>query len=80
MLFRSGLDVAKQKEATTKAVKAFNELLPVIPLYERFGNNPILEGVRVVGWPADNDPLFSNAAYADSYVIISMLEGRLSAK
>ena len=75
-----GLDVAKQKEVVTKAIKAFNELLPVIPLYERFGNNPILEGVRVVGWPKDDDPLFQNAAYADSYVIISMLEGRLQSK
>jgi peptide/nickel transport system substrate-binding protein len=75
-----GLDVAKQKAATTKAVRAFNELLPMIPLYERFGNNPILEGVRVVGWPKDDDVLFQNAAYADSYVIISMLEGRLQPK
>jgi peptide/nickel transport system substrate-binding protein len=75
-----GLDVAKQKAATTKAVRAFNELLPMIPLYERYGNNPILEGVRVVGWPKDDDVLFQNAAYADSYVIISMLESRLQPK
>ena len=75
-----GLDVAKQKAATTKAVRAFNELLPMIPLYERFGNNPILEGVRVVGWPKDDDVLFQNAAYADSYVIISLLDGRLQPK
>lgn len=75
-----GLDVAKQKETVTKAIKAFNELLPVIPLYERFGNNPILEGVRVTGWPKDDDPIFKNAAYADSYVIMSMLEGKLQPK
>jgi len=76
----AGLDVTKQKTVVTKAVRAFNELLPVFPLYERFGNNPILEGVRVVGWPKDDDVLFKNAAYADSYVIISMLEGKLQAK
>ena len=75
-----GLDRDKQKVAVTKAVKAFNELLPLLPLYERFGNNPILEGVRVVGWPKDDDPLLQNAAYADSYIIISMLEGRLQPK
>ncbi len=75
-----GLDVAKQKVVVTKAIRAFNELLPVLPLYERFGNNPILEGTRVVGWPKDDDPLFQNAAYADSYVIISMLDGRLQPK
>ncbi|MFN8514667.1 MAG: ABC transporter substrate-binding protein [Chloroflexia bacterium] len=76
----AGLDVTKQKEVVTKAIKAFNELLPLIPLYERFGNNPILEGVRVVGWPKDDDPIFKNAAYADSYVIMSMLEGKLQPK
>lgn len=75
-----GLDVEKQKAATTKMVKAFNELLPILPLYERFGNNPILEGVRVVGWPKDEDPIFQNSAYADSYIIMSMLEGKLQAK
>ena len=75
-----GLDVEKQKESVTKMVKAFNELLPIVPLYERFGNNPILEGVRVVGWPKDDDVLFQNSAYADSYVIISMLEGKLQPK
>ena len=26
---------------------AFNELLPIIPLWERYGNNPALEGTRV---------------------------------
>jgi peptide/nickel transport system substrate-binding protein len=75
-----GLDVAKQKEAVTQGVQAFNELLPMIPLYERFGNNPILEGVRAVGWPKDDDKIFKNAAYADSYVIMSMLEGKITAK
>ncbi len=75
-----GLDVAKQKESTTKMVKAFNELLPILPLYERFGNNPILEGVRVVGWPKDDDVIFQNSAYADSYIIMSMLEGKLQSK
>jgi peptide/nickel transport system substrate-binding protein len=76
----AGTDVAKQKDATTKMVKAFNELLPIMPLYERFGNNPILENVRVTNWPKDDDPIFANSAYADSYVIMKMLEGVLQPK
>ncbi|HEX5505274.1 MAG TPA: ABC transporter substrate-binding protein, partial [Thermomicrobiales bacterium] len=75
-----GLDEAKQKENVTTIAKAFNELLPVIPLYERFGNNPVLEKgdkVRVTGWPADDDPILKNSAYADSFVIMMMLEGKL---
>ena len=50
------------------------------PLYERFGNNPILENVRVTNWPKDDDPIFANSAYADSYVIMKMLEGVLQPK
>lgn len=72
-----GLDEGKQKEQVTKAALAYNELLPKIPLYERFGNNPVLEGVRVTGWPKDDDPILKNSAYADSFVIMMMLEGRL---
>ena len=72
-----GLDVENQKAQVTKIVRAFNELLPMVPLYERFGNNPILENVRVKGWPQQGDALLENSAYADSYVIMAMLEGKL---
>jgi peptide/nickel transport system substrate-binding protein len=78
-----GLDEDKQKEAVTKIAQAFNELLPIIPLYERFGNNPVLQDgdkVRVTGWPADSDTILKNSAYADSFVIMMMLEGKLQPK
>ena len=78
-----GLDVEKQKGNVAKIVQAFNELLPILPLYERFGNNPILESgdkVRVTGWPKDTDDILKNSAYADSYVIMSMLDGKLQPK
>jgi peptide/nickel transport system substrate-binding protein len=48
-----GLDEEAQKQQVTQIAIAFNELLPMIPLYERYGNNPVLEGVRVQPWPAD---------------------------
>ncbi|HLZ08429.1 MAG TPA: peptide ABC transporter substrate-binding protein, partial [Chloroflexota bacterium] len=57
--------------------RAFNELLPIIPIYERWAKNPMLEGVRVQGWlPADN-PIYTNSPYADSFVIMQILDGTL---
>jgi peptide/nickel transport system substrate-binding protein len=73
----AGLDEAAQKASVTKVALAFNELLPVIPLYERYGNNSALEGTRVKAWPADDDPIFLNAPYADNFTILLMFQGRL---
>lgn len=73
----AGLDEAAQKASVAKVALAFNELLPVVPLYERFGNNPGLEGTRVQNWPADDDPIMFNAPYADNFTIMLMLDGRL---
>jgi peptide/nickel transport system substrate-binding protein len=73
----AGLDDAAQKQSVTTVALAFNELLPVIPLYERYGNNPALEGDRVDGWPADDDPIMLNAPYADNFTVLLMLQGRL---
>jgi peptide/nickel transport system substrate-binding protein len=72
-----GLDENAQKALVTKAALAFNELLPIIPIYERYGNNPTAEGVRVKGWPADGDPIYTNSPYNDSFVIMLMYEGKL---
>lgn len=72
-----GLDIEQQKQTVTNLALAFNEVLPIIPLYERFGNNPTLDGVRVTGWPPDGDPIYLNSPYGDSFVIELMLEGTL---
>ncbi len=72
-----GLDTNAQKADVTTIGLAFNELLPKIPLFERYGNNAALEGVRVVAWPADDDPILQNSPYADGIVTMLMLEGRL---
>jgi peptide/nickel transport system substrate-binding protein len=74
----AGLDEAAQKASVTKVALAFNELLPVIPLYERYGNNSALEGTRVKAWPADDDPILLNAPYADNFTILLMFQGRLT--
>src|SRR5579859_2708041 len=73
-----GLDEAAQKNTVTTAAIAFNELLPMIPLFERYGSNPALEGVRVKGWPADSDPIVLNAPYGDNFAIMLLLTGQLT--
>jgi peptide/nickel transport system substrate-binding protein len=72
-----GLDMNPQKDAVTKMALAYNELLPQIPLWERYGNNPILEGKRVTGWPKEGDPIYQNAFTVDSFVTLMMFDGTL---
>ena len=74
-----GLDEDLQKEQVALIAQVFNELLPVIPLFERFGNNAALEGVRVKAWPADNDPLLTNSFYADGIPTMLIFTGKLEA-
>ena len=73
----SGLDEAEQKANVTKIAVAFNELLPMVPLFERYGNNPALEGTRIKAFPPDGDPILKNAPYADNFVIMWILLGKL---
>jgi peptide/nickel transport system substrate-binding protein len=72
-----GLDVDGQKQIVNNLAIAFNELLPLLPLWERYGNNPVLDGARVTGWAPAEDPIYKNSPYADSFVIMMMLEGKL---
>ena len=57
--------------------RIFNDLLPIIPLWERYGNNVALKGVRVTGWPPDSDPIYRNDPYTDSFVVMMILSGQL---
>jgi len=72
-----GLDVEQQRGQVLTAVQAFNELLPILPIWERFLNGPLPEGLRVTGWPADGDPIYENTAYADNYAVIMIANGTL---
>ncbi|MCA1554074.1 MAG: peptide ABC transporter substrate-binding protein, partial [Chloroflexi bacterium] len=75
-------DVNAQKAVVTKLALAYNELLPQIPLWERYGNNPLGE-TRTTWLPAD-DPIFKNnpggPPGGDNFVIIMILDGRLKPK
>ena len=72
-----GLDEEAQKEQVASVALVFNKLLPVVPLCERYGNNPVNEKARVTGWPPDDHYLLKNSAYGDNFVIIALLEGML---
>jgi peptide/nickel transport system substrate-binding protein len=70
----SGMDVDAQKAATAELAAAYNYLLPQIPLWERYGNNPAFPGIT---WPPDDDPVYINSPYSDSFVVLMILDGRL---
>lgn len=72
----SGSDEAVQKEDISTLALAYNELLPQIPLWERYGNNPV-PSKFAAGWLPDEDPIYKNSPYADSFVIIQIINGTL---
>ena len=73
------IDEAKQKDAVKKYAFAFNELLPAIPLAERFNNAPVNDQKRVAGWPALDDKIFQNGG-GDNFTLILLMDGSLGAK
>jgi peptide/nickel transport system substrate-binding protein len=73
----TGLDAAAQKAMVGETAKAYNELLPQIQLWERYGNNPAMDGLHTCGWLPDSDPIYKNSPYADSFAVIMILDGTL---
>ncbi len=73
------IDVTKQKDAVKRYAFAFNELLPAIPMAERFNNAPINDQKRVTGWPATDDKVYQNGG-GDSFTVILLMDGTLGAK
>lgn len=71
-----GMDLEAQKKMITATVQAYNELLPNIPLFERYSNAPILDGVNVTGWPKDGDPLLVNGS-ADQFITLGIVNGTI---
>ncbi|MGP9602337.1 ABC transporter substrate-binding protein [Brachybacterium sp. AOP42-E1-35] len=63
------------REKTSRLALAFNELLPVIPLVERYANNPVVTDA-IAGFP-EEDPLYMNSIYSDNFVPIFMFEGTI---
>lgn len=73
----AGMDSAKQKEIIGKTAVAFNELLPIVPLFERYFNSPAIENLHVSGWPQEGDPILKNGG-SDSFVTLMILTGKLT--
>jgi peptide/nickel transport system substrate-binding protein len=70
-------DTAKQKETITKLALAFNELLPIIPLAHRYGNNPVNDKKRVTGWKPDGDPIYKNPFGVENFITLMIFDGTL---
>ncbi len=71
-----GGSIDEQREDINTLALAYNELLPQIPLWERYGNNPAFEG-RITGWPPEEDPIYQNGPYGDPFVTVLILNGTL---
>jgi peptide/nickel transport system substrate-binding protein len=72
-----GMDETTQRDTIATLAKAFNELLPIIPIWERLANDPILVDKRVTGFPDDSHPLYQNGVYSDNFTIQWILDGTL---
>lgn len=71
-----GFDAEAQKKMISQAVQAYNELLPNVPIFERYSNAPILDGVNITGWPKDGDPLLANGS-ADQFITLGIVNGTI---
>lgn len=71
-----GFDTAKQKPIITELSLAFNDLLPCVPLWERFNNNPVNDKKRVAGWPALDNKIYQNGG-GDNFAMVLLLDGSL---
>ena len=69
-----GLDEAQQREQAGELAKSYNELLPAIPLWERYGNNPLNR--EFVDAPPSDDPIYQNGtAIPDPFMTYLILTG-----
>ncbi len=70
-----GNDVAAISNAVTQLAIAYNELLPAVPLWERYGNNPINRDQLAA--PEGQDNVFLNAG-ADHFMPYMILTGKIA--
>ncbi|MEZ4631259.1 MAG: ABC transporter substrate-binding protein [Deinococcales bacterium] len=69
-----GTDRETQGAIVAELAKSFNELLPIVPLWERYGNNPINRAQ--LDAPEGNDPIYLNAG-ADHFMPYMILTGKV---
>ncbi len=71
----AGLDVDAQKVIVEQLALSFNELLPVVPLWERYGNNPLNR--EFLNAPEGDDPIYINAG-ADHFMPYLIMTGGIT--
>ena len=71
-----GWDVEAQKGMISDLVYAFNETLPILPVYTKSPKNVTGMGIRS-DWPDFSDPIFQNSPGDDNFAVISILRGTL---
>ena len=74
-----GFDLEGQKRDIEQLAVAQNYYLPIIPVYERYGNSPLLENKRIEPLPKDSS-YYQNALYSDNFMVIMMFDGTLRPK
>jgi peptide/nickel transport system substrate-binding protein len=70
-----GTDTEAIAAAVTELAKAYNELLPAVPIWERYGNNPINR--EFLNAPEVDDNVYLNAG-ADHFMPYMILTGRIT--
>lgn len=73
----AGMDKEAQREPVRILAEIFNRDLPVVPLYERYTNDPAAHGPRVEGWLPPDHGVYANNQGSDNYASIQFLEGTL---
>jgi peptide/nickel transport system substrate-binding protein len=79
MITESGFGTKQEQQAppVIKMAQAFNELLPIVPVFERYSNAPLQDGAHVTGWPKDGDAIMTNGS-ADSFATIMIVTGKIT--
>ena len=73
-----GWDVERQRAVISDLAIAFNEMLPVLPIYTKESKNLTSNGLRTV-WEGD-EQLYRNSAGDDNFVVYQLLHGQIKAK
>ena len=72
-----GVDRDAQAELVTELAVSYNELLPAIPLWERYTNNALNR--NYLSLPEDSDPIYANfGGGADNWMTYLILTGQVA--
>jgi peptide/nickel transport system substrate-binding protein len=70
-----GLESEAQNKIIEQLAISYNELLPAIPLWERYGNNPLNREFLTA--PAGDDPIYKNAGL-DHFMPYMIMTGKIT--